>query len=125
MRLINAQGVEVAPRARLHVVEGKDSGQVWQYSHVIEHPVDGHRVHVTRRHPRIGHVHRDFHPRVFGLRVEIDITWRRHMRNKVHHVRTKFDDYLLAGVVALLPLGLFEHYQLAERLPEALGFLGR
>jgi hypothetical protein len=121
MRLINAQGQEITPGARLRVAEGRDSGQVWLYSHTIEHPVDGHRVHVTRRHPRIGHVHREFHPRVFGLHVEIDITWRRHVVNKVHHVRTKFDEYLLAGVVALFPLAAFEHFHFSEKLFEALG----
>lgn len=121
MRLINAQDVEISPGARLRVVEGRDAGQVWQFSHVIEHPVDGHRVHVTRRHPRIGHVHREFHPRAFGLHVVVDITWRRHLVNKVHHVRSKFDDYLLAGVVALVPLALFEHYHLSEVVFESLG----
>lgn len=121
MRLINAQGVEVQPKTRLHVVEGRAAGQVWQYSHVVEHPVDGHRVHVTRRHPRMGHVHKEFHPSVFGLHVLVDITWKRHVVNKVHHVRSRFDDYLLAGIVALLPLALFEHYHLAERVPELFG----
>ena len=117
MRLINAQDREIPQGARLRVAEGPDAGQTWVYSHVVEHPVDGHRVHVTRRHSRIGHVHREFHPRVFGLRVVVDITWRRHLLNKAHHVRSKFDDYLLAGVVALLPLAIFEHYHIAERLP--------
>lgn len=121
MRLINAQNVEVQPGARIRVTEGPDTGQTWQFSHVVEHPVDGHRVHVTRRHPRMGHVHREFHPRVFGLRVIVDITWRRHVLNKVTHMRSKFDDYLLAGVVALFPLAAFEHYHISERLFEALG----
>ena len=121
MRLINAQNVEVQPGAKLRVAEGPDTGQMWQFSHVVEHPVDGHRVHVTRRHTRIGHVHREFHPRVFGLHVVIDVTWRQHVRNTVHLARTKFDDYLLAGIVALFPLALFEHYRVAERLPEIFG----
>lgn len=107
--------------SRLVAVQGKEIGQQWRLSHVVEHPVDGHRVHVTRRHPRLGHVHREFHPGVFGLHVVIDVTWREHAINKAHHVRAKFDDYLLAGIVALLPLAIFEHYHVAEKLPEMLG----
>lgn len=121
MRLINAQDEEIRPGSRLVALQGKETGQMWNFSHVVEHPVDGHRVHVTRRHPRMGHVHREFHPAVFGLHVVIDITWQRHLLNKAHHVRAKFDDYLLAGVIALVPLAFFEHYHLAERLPEILG----
>jgi len=121
MQLINAQGVEVLPGSRLHAVSGPFMGQLWQLSHVIEHPIDGHRVHVTRRHSRLGHVHREFHPGVFGLSVVIDLTWKHHMVNKVHHVRSKFDDYLLAGVVALVPLAFFEQFHLAEKLGELLG----
>lgn len=121
MRLINAQGIEVTPSSRLHAVSGPQAGQVWQYSHVIEHPIDGHRVHVTRRHPRLGHVHREFHPGVFGLTVVVDVTWKRHAVNQLHHARTKLDEYLLAGVIALVPLAFFEQFHLAEKLGEVLG----
>lgn len=121
MRLINAHGEEVTPGSRLHAVVGPQTGQVWTYSHVLEHPVDGHRVHVTRRH-RLGHVHREFHPGVFGLVVKVDITWKRHIVNTMHHARQKFDDYLLAGIIALLPLAAFEHFHLSEKIIEALPF---
>lgn len=124
MRLINAQGAEVHQGSRLRAIQGKETGQLWTYSHTIEHEVDGHRVHVTRRHSRLGHVHREFHPGVFGLHVIVDLTWKRHLVNRVHHVRTKFDDYLLAGVVALFPLALFEQLHVAERVGEVIG-LGR
>lgn len=124
MRLINAQGTEISPGARLVAIKGAETGTRWTLSHVLEHPVDGHRVHVTRRHPRLGHVHREFHPSVFGLRVIVDITWQRAVINKAHHVRAKFDDYLLAGVIALLPLAFFEHYHVGERLTELVPFLG-
>lgn len=121
MRLINAQGQEIPAGARLHAVTGPQAGSVWTYSHTIEHPTDGHRVHVTRRH-RIGHVHREFHPGVFGLKVLVDITWKRHVLNVAHHTRQKFDDYLLAGIIALLPLAAFEHFHLSEKIVEALPF---
>jgi len=124
MRLINAQDQEVQPGMRLRVVEGKESGQAWTFSHVVEHPVDGHRVHVTRRHPRMGHVHREFHPRLFGLHVVIDMTWRQSARVRVHHIRTKVDDYILAGIFALIPLAVFEQFHLSEHMFEILG-LGR
>lgn len=116
MRLINAQDEEVRPGARLVALQGKETGQLWRYSHVVEHATDGHRIHVVRRHPRLGHVHREFHPALFGLKVVVDITWQRHVINKAHDVRCKVDDYLLAGVIALVPLAVFEHYQVSERL---------
>lgn len=124
MRLINTQGEIIEPGSRLHAIQGREIGRTWQYSHIVEHPIDGHRIHVTRRHPRMGHVHREFHPGVFGLKVVVDITWKRHVANKVHHVRTKVDDYLLAGVFALVPLAFFEHFRLADRMMEAMPFLG-
>lgn len=124
MQLINAQGVAVQEGARLRAIQGRETGQVWRYSHVVEHPIDGHRVHVSRRHLQLGHIHREFHPGVFGLHVKVDVTWRKHLRNKVHHFRVKFDEYLIAGIVALLPLALFEQYHLAERVTEVLPFLG-
>lgn len=121
MRLINAQGEIVQPGARLVAIQGKEIGRHWKYSHVLEHPVDGHRVHVVRRHPKLGHVHREFHPGVFGLVVEVDIKWSRHLVNTAHHARQKFDEYLLAGVVALVPLAFFEQFHLAEKVGELIG----
>lgn len=121
MRLINALGQEIEKGARLRAIAGKEIGQVWHFSHVLEHPTDGHRVHVTRRHPRMGHLHKEFHPSVFGLSVVVDVTWRKHVRNSAYHAWQKFDEYLIAGAVALLPLAFFEKYHLAERLPEIFG----
>lgn len=123
MRLINANGEEITVGTRLRVVSGPRVGEVWNYSHLTVHPVDGHRVHVTRRHPRMGHVHREFHPGVFGLSVEIDITWRRAVRNRVHLVRRKFDDYLFAGIIALFPLAFFEQFHLGEKITEAVALI--
>lgn len=121
MQLINAQGEKIVPGARLRALAGPESGTNWTYSHVVEHPIDGHRVHVTRRHPKLGHFHREFHPAVFGLEIHVDVCWKKVVRAKVHHVRTKVDDYLLAGLFALLPLAAFEHFHMSERLFEALG----
>ncbi|MEV7393935.1 hypothetical protein [Streptomyces sp. NPDC091215] len=37
-----------------------------------------------------------------------------------HHVWTKLDDYLMAGVFALFPLALYEHFHWAEPIAAAL-----
>lgn len=122
MHLVNtATGNPIEPGAMLHVTTGPRTGEAWRFEKITPHATDGHRVHCTRRHPRIGRIHREFHPGVFGARVMIDITWHRHVRNVVRHAWSKADDYLLAGTFALLPLAFFEHFGIGDRLIEMIG----
>lgn len=123
MRLINeATETEVEYLATIRCVAGPLTGQAWRYEKIIERDRNGHRVHCTRSHPKLGRVHREFHPSVFGCRVEREITFKLRIIAQVHHVRSKFDDYLLAGVVALVPLAFFERFGFAETITHYLGF---
>lgn len=77
MQLINdATASSVEPGAMIHMVSGPKAGQVWRFERIIEHPVDGHRMHVSRSDPKMGRrVHREYHPSVFGCSVVIDVHW--------------------------------------------------
>lgn len=81
---------------------------------------DAHTVTVSRHHPRFGRIRRTFHPRVFGLVVEIEISWHRRARTKIHSAwhETWFGIYL--GFLALIGLAFFEQYHMA---PEITGFV--
>ncbi|MDQ1033581.1 MULTISPECIES: hypothetical protein [Streptomyces] len=120
MRLVNSEtGAEIAQGALLHMASGPSAGQAWRFERLMPHP-DGHRVHVTRTHPRMGRVHREFHPRIFGAQVEIDVRWYREVGHAAHHAWAKGSDYLLAGLFALVPLALFEHFHWAGKIAEVL-----
>ena len=122
MKLVNsASGSEINCGTMLHMVAGPTLGQAWRYERITPHDTDGHRVHCTRVHPRMGRVHREFHPRVFGATVVIDVRWYRDIHHTAHRAWLKIDDYLFAGIFALLPLAFFEHYHWAETITEAIG----
>lgn len=127
MRLINeATEREITSLTTIRCVAGPLTGQAWRYEKIIVREGNGHRVHCTRSDRRLGRIHREFHPSVFGCRVEREITFRIHIVNLAHHARSKFDDYLLAGIIALIPLAVFEHYQGPEKFFEFLhALLGR
>jgi hypothetical protein len=62
--------------AVVHLVAGPSVGQAWRVERVVPHP-DGHKIHCSRLHPRIGRVCREFPPDLFGCRVVIDVAWYR------------------------------------------------
>lgn len=125
MRLINqATGSTIPPGAILHVVSGPNMGQAWRYERIRPMEDGAHRVHVTKSHPKLGRVHREYHAHVFGAEVKIDITWQRHTLNSLHHVVSRMDEWIMAGFFALVPLSLFETLHLAEPITE-LFTLGR
>jgi hypothetical protein len=115
MELINpTTGQTITPGAKIHTVPG---GEAWHFAKIVHHPSGEHRVHCTKivkgskgRHFR---GHREFHPHAFGLEIKIDITWQRHAMNTARHAFSKVDDYLMAGVFAIVPLAFFEHYHMA------------
>lgn len=100
------------------------TGQRWRFSHVTHHPVHGHRVHATRAHHRLGRIPGQFSPSVFGIEVTVKIGWKRHVVNVAHVTISKLDEWLLAGVIALVPLAFFEQFHAAETITGILGFGG-
>jgi len=77
MRLMHSEtGLVVAQRDVIHIVSGPSAGQAWRFQRIIPHP-DGHKIRCTRSHPKLGRVHREFSPHVFGCHVVLDVRWYR------------------------------------------------
>lgn len=123
--LVTRTGQEIEKGSKLHATSGAVAGTVWRYEHIAERPDGAHHVHVSRCGGKLGRVHRELHPSVFGLEIKIHITFVKHTANVVRHVRSKIDDYLMAGAFALVPLALYEHFHWGETITAALGFVGK
>lgn len=85
---------------------------------------DAHTVIVSRHHPRLGRIKRTFHPRVFGLVIEIEISWHKAARTKIHHVWHETWFGVVLGILALIPLAFFEQFHLADDITSLFGFGG-
>lgn len=128
MELINPRtGQVIAPGSKIHTVHGSHP---WTFSHIRKIDSGTHHVHVTRTvkgtRGRTFKGHREFHPSVFGLDVRVSVTWQRHVINTTKHAAHKVDDYLMAGLFAIIPLAFFEQYHMAGTITETitLGLLG-
>ncbi|MET8030616.1 hypothetical protein [Streptomyces avermitilis] len=125
MKLIScATGREVEAGRRLYGQSGDAAGLAWKFERIIERRSGVHHVHVSRPGGKLGRIHREFHPSVFGCEITVEITWRRTVRHTAVRAWAKADDYLWAGVFALLPLAFFEHFHWAEAIVSALGMDG-
>ncbi|MCT9080478.1 hypothetical protein [Streptomyces fulvoviolaceus] len=106
MRLIhNATASAVEPGATIHMASGPNAGQAWRFEKITEHATDGHRVHVSRSHPKLGRIHREFHPGLFGCSVVIDVQWyadRQRLLRAVGHTAATGLSAFTAAVVAWL-----------------------
>lgn len=116
MRLMDTTtDTEIMPGCTLRPVEPPRTPWRLESLHTT---IDGATlVHASQR-TRVGRAHRIFHPHVFGLEIVVDVEVTR--SDRVHHAmhaaRTKVNDYMLAGLFALVPLAFFEHFHLAERV---------
>jgi hypothetical protein len=106
--IMDATASAVEPGTTIHLVSGPNAGQGWRFEKIVEHAVDGHRVHVTRTSPKIGRIHRDFHPRLFACSVSADVRW---YADKQRFLRGL---YFLVTQVALLTLGGVIAWLIAE-----------
>ncbi|MGV9705296.1 hypothetical protein [Streptomyces sp. NPDC003483] len=111
MKLISrVSGKEITEGRTLHGHSGPAAPHAWRFERISLHRDGVHRVHVSRPGGRVGRIHRAFHPSDFGCEVRLEITWRRTVRHAVTRTWSKVDDYLLAGLFALVPLAFFEPY---------------
>jgi len=130
MQLISlTTGEIVSAGSVLHIVSGPNTGRAYRFERVYCHTDGTPRVHVTRTAPGRGcHFRAHFHlaPERFGCKLEEEITRGRHAFNTCRHVVGKVDDYLLAGLFAVIPLAVFENFHLADDITSVitLGMLG-
>ena len=116
--LMTPDGQIVLPGAMLCAKEGPHAGTHWRLEKIFHNGVT-HLLRVTRLH-KVGRVVEHFHPSVFGLSM-VEITqWWRVTRHDLAHAWHKVDEWLFAGIFALIPLAIFEHYHLAEPITSAL-----
>ncbi len=65
-------GRTIDPGTTIHMSAGTSIGKAWRYEKITPHE-DGHKIHCTRSHPRLGRIHREFTPSLFGCTVVIDV----------------------------------------------------
>jgi len=118
MKLMDQEGHEVVPGAMVHVATGPALGQAWRLEGIRHAPHGEHQVHCSRTAPKMGRVHKIFHPRVFGLEVVIDV---RVAADRAHFMRAL---HVAAGQFILLTLGGVIAYFCAEWLHVMFGHGG-
>lgn len=107
LKLINTEtGAIVTEGSMLRPVHG---GQAWRLEAVHQD-----RLHVSQSHHQLGRVHKEFHPRVFGLHVEVDV--------KVWQDRAELIAWIKRQLIGLA--GLFVGGFIAWWVAEILGHLG-
>lgn len=115
-KIVNPETGKVVPLGTmLHTAHPSARPGTWRLERHVPRG-DDHALHVSRSHPRMGRIHKEFHPTVFGLIVELDIRWYRDIRHTCHRIWIKCGDGVVLGFLALPALGLFEHFHWSESM---------
>ena len=117
IHLITETGDRILPGRMVLAHTGPHQGTWWRLEGVFHNGTE-HMVKASR-HTRVGRMRHVFHPSAFSLSVREVFSRKRRAVNRVHHTWQRFDEWLLAGVVALVPLAFFEHYHWAESITSA------
>lgn len=127
LRLINAEGREVARDAIIRVTMGPDVGKAYVFSGVIKYRTT-YRVKCTRKTPHAPYLRGVdfFHPSAFDCHVQAPLTLCQRFKYLCHYGWSHLGDWVMAGVVALVPLAMFEHFHMASKITEvvSLGMFG-
>ncbi|WP_427168761.1 hypothetical protein ACQF4J_46880 (plasmid) [Streptomyces sp. C1-1] len=122
MKLVSCvTGEEIQVGRTLRVQTGAAAGQAWKYERIAPRPDGVHHVHASRPGGKLGRIHREFHPGAFECEITVEITWRKSVSHAAYRTSAKVDDYLLAGLFALVPLAFFEHYHWSEHIVAMFG----
>lgn len=118
MNLVNAESQIVAYGCTVHVIMGPNVGRAYRYEGVIVYGKT-HRVKCTRKAVH-GHFRSVewYHPNALGCTVYTRLTLRQHVKSSCVSIFHKIDDWLMAGLFALIPLAAFEHFHLATKITE-------
>lgn len=115
MKLVDQAGREVVLGAMVHAVASPILGQAWRLENVHRTLEGEHRIQCSRYSPRMGRVHKIFHPRVFGLEVVIDV---RVAADRASIMRAL---HVAAGQLLLLTMGGVIAWVVAEWLSTMVG----
>lgn len=118
---IASTGQVLTPGCRIQAVSGTLAGSWWRLD-AVSHNGREYVVHVRRAVGRL--VQRAAFPlHMFGLAYDEMVAWWRDPRHTVRVICHKVDEWLMAGLFALIPLALFEGYHVPERVSELLHHL--
>lgn len=119
-RLINTEGEVLSEGCIVHVVTGASIGRAYRYEGVYAYGKT-HRIKVTRKatHGQFRSVEW-LHPTQVGCKVHCPRTRKQRCVDVVAHTWSKIDDWFMAGLVALIPLAMFEHFHLASKITEVI-----
>lgn len=114
MKLVTEAGAECAPGTMLHMTHGPSIGQAWRYERVAPRTSGEHHVCVSRCHPRVGRVSKEFHPRIFGCEVVVDVKIyadRQRIMGVLHAIGVQAIGLTAGGIVAwIVAEYLSRHY---------------
>lgn len=110
--LMTSDGEIVLPGVVLRAEVGPHAGTHWRLEEIFHNGVT-HMLRCTRLH-KVGRVVQHLHPSVFGLTMVEVKAWFKVTRHDVMTMWRKVDEWLFAGIFALGPLAIFEHYHLAD-----------
>ncbi|MFJ8142621.1 hypothetical protein [Streptomyces sp. NPDC096013] len=122
MKLVSCvTGEEIQTGHILRVQTGATAGHAWKFEKIAQRADGVHHVHVTRHGGKVGRIHREFHPSIFGCEIKVEVTWLQSVSHAAYQTWSKIDEYLLAGLFALVPLAFFEHYHWSEYIVAIFG----
>lgn len=112
--LVTTDGTVVTlGRTTLPIHFGSHAGEWWRLDEIF-HDGTQHMLRCSRLHRGKVRVRKVFAPVHFALEVMEEITHMRALVNRVHHTWQKIDEGLIMGVLALVPLALFEAFHGGE-----------
>ncbi|MDI5964063.1 hypothetical protein [Streptantibioticus silvisoli] len=95
-------GRTIDPGTTIHVSAGTSAGKAWRYEKITPCE-DGHKIHCTRSHPKLGRIHREFTPSLFGCTVVIDVAFyadRARMLSAFRRLAVSGVGALVAAIIA-------------------------
>lgn len=113
-----ATGQVLIPGMRIQAVTGSHTGTWWRLDAVVHNG----REYVVRVFRRVGRLVQNaaFPLHVFGLTYDEMVIWWRTPGRTCRIIIHKIDEWLMAGLFALIPLAVFESCHGAERFSEWL-----
>lgn len=119
-KVIDENGRVIVPGVMIRSSEILAAPGAWRFESLAQRHGE-HVVHCSR-HGKTGRVHKTFHPHVFGLTVEVEVTWYRSTATRVHHMAHETWTGIYLGFLALIGLAFFENFHLAPSIVEYVSF---
>lgn len=119
--IVEATGKPCAIGSPLRAVDPVAQPYLWRLDAHCAHEDGSHTITVSRHHPKFGRIKHSFHPKVFGLVIELDIVWYRDVRHVTHAVMVRGGDWFMAGLIALVPLSFFETFHWGSWVADLFG----